>query len=139
MALAAHSDAAVRDVAAAHLAYLASHPGVSLHAWAYAVAPRAQLHRHRVAAVVESREEALTFLREVASGARAGTKSSVPSVTSHTRWRAPADPRCIATVMPSAATSISVAFASSSSIGVFHPGSAAISEMSVGVTCYLPL
>src|SRR5580698_3824007 len=51
-----------------------------------------------------------------ASGAhavRAGTKRSVPSVTSHTRWRAPADARCIWRVIATAATRMIVALASS--------------------------
>lgn len=54
----------------------------------------------------------------------AGTSNNVPSVTSHTRCRAPADARRIVTVMASAATRISVAFASSSSIDRFDDGSA---------------
>src|SRR4051812_5081918 len=41
----------------------------------------------------------------------AGTSRSVESVTSQTRWRAPADARCIDNVIPSATSKISVAFA----------------------------
>src|SRR5438105_4415210 len=46
----------------------------------------------------------------------AGTSKSVLRVTSQTRWRAPADARCIESVIPSATSRIKVAFASRSII-----------------------
>ena len=51
----------------------------------------------------------------------AGTSSNVASVTSQTRWRAPADALCIDRVMPSATTRIRVAFTSSISIETLEP------------------
>src|SRR5688572_32075698 len=70
--------------------------------------------------------------------ASAGTIINVPSVTSQTRRLAPAEARCIAIVTPSAAMRISVAFARRSSIGVFQPGSAAMSATSVGIIVLSP-
>src|SRR5205085_9065999 len=51
-----------------------------------------------------------------AQAINAGTSKSVVSVTSQTRWRAPADARCIDSVMPIATSRIKVAFASRSII-----------------------
>src|SRR3982751_4746965 len=49
-----------------------------------------------------------------------GVSASATSVTSQTRWRAPADARCMASVMPSAATRISVALMRSRTRGAFQ-------------------
>src|SRR3954466_10425525 len=53
-----------------------------------------------------------------AHAVRAGTSISVASVTSQTRCRAPADALCMDSVMPSAATRMSVALASSISMEI---------------------
>src|ERR671921_640440 len=54
--------------------------------------------------------------------------TSAPSVTSQTRWRAPAEARCIARVIPSAATRISVALMRSNTSGRFQPAPATVSR-----------
>jgi len=61
----------------------------------------------------------------------AGTSNSAATVTSHTRWRAPADARCIDKVMPMATSRMSVALTSSITIEMFELVSEPRAEMSV--------
>ena len=51
----------------------------------------------------------------------AGTSSNAANVTSQTRCRAPADARCIVSVIPSATSRMSVAFRSSISMETLEP------------------
>ena len=61
----------------------------------------------------------------------AGTSNSAATVTSHTRWRAPADARCIDKVMPIATSRMSVALTSSITIEMFELVSEPRAAMSV--------
>lgn len=80
LALSAHDPEALRESAAAQARYLDAHPEIGLPAFASALARAANLHRHRAADVVQSRGEALAFLRAVASGGHAGTTAREPLV-----------------------------------------------------------